>query len=71
MLSTRAFLTNSTRIIPSLSSSRFGSTLIVAEHNEEKLAPITLNAITAANKVFIQNRNRKDSNLKHQFFLLF
>ena len=56
MLSTRAFLTNSARFVPSLASSRFGSTLIVAEHNEEKLAPITLNAITAANKVFIKSK---------------
>jgi len=30
---------------------RFQSTLILAEHNNEKLSPITLNAITAAKKV--------------------
>ena len=30
---------------------RFQSTLIVAEHNNEKLSAITLNAITAAKKV--------------------
>jgi len=30
---------------------RFQSTLIVAEHNNEKLSPITLNAITAAKQV--------------------
>uniref|UniRef100_A0A668AKW9 Electron transfer flavoprotein subunit alpha n=1 Tax=Myripristis murdjan TaxID=586833 RepID=A0A668AKW9_9TELE len=30
---------------------RFQSTLVVAEHNNEKLTPITLNAITAASKV--------------------
>nr|XP_020467890.1 electron transfer flavoprotein subunit alpha, mitochondrial [Monopterus albus] len=30
---------------------RFQSTLVVAEHNNEKLTPITLNAITAASKL--------------------
>uniref|UniRef100_A0AAX7TPS9 Electron transfer flavoprotein subunit alpha n=1 Tax=Astatotilapia calliptera TaxID=8154 RepID=A0AAX7TPS9_ASTCA len=30
---------------------RFQSTLVIAEHNNEKLTPITLNAITAATKV--------------------
>ncbi|KAG9340713.1 hypothetical protein JZ751_020303 [Albula glossodonta] len=30
---------------------RFQSTLVVAEHNNDKLTPITLNAITAASKV--------------------
>uniref|UniRef100_A0A667Z6K6 Electron transfer flavoprotein subunit alpha n=1 Tax=Myripristis murdjan TaxID=586833 RepID=A0A667Z6K6_9TELE len=30
---------------------RFQSTLVVAEHNNEKLTPITLSAITAANKL--------------------
>ncbi|XP_062327206.1 electron transfer flavoprotein subunit alpha, mitochondrial-like [Osmerus eperlanus] len=30
---------------------RFQSTLVVVEHNNDKLTPITLNAITAANKV--------------------
>lgn len=30
---------------------RFQSTLVIAEHNNEKLTPITLNAITAASKV--------------------
>ncbi|KAM8860678.1 electron transfer flavoprotein subunit alpha, mitochondrial [Synchiropus picturatus] len=30
---------------------RFQSTLVVAEHNDDKLTPITLNAITAANKL--------------------
>jgi len=30
---------------------RFQSTLVVAEHNNEKLSPVTLNAITAAKKV--------------------
>lgn len=30
---------------------RFQSTLVVAEHNNDKLSPITLNAITAAKKV--------------------
>ncbi|XP_057692525.1 electron transfer flavoprotein subunit alpha, mitochondrial [Corythoichthys intestinalis] len=30
---------------------RFQSTLVVAEHNNEKLTPITLNAISAANKL--------------------
>lgn len=30
---------------------RFQSTLVVAEHNNEKLTPITLNTITAANKL--------------------
>lgn len=30
---------------------RFQSTLVVVEHNNDKLTPITLNAITAASKV--------------------
>ncbi|XP_061577832.1 electron transfer flavoprotein subunit alpha, mitochondrial [Cololabis saira] len=30
---------------------RFQSTLVIAEHNNEKLTPITLNAISAANKL--------------------
>lgn len=30
---------------------RFQSTLVIAEHNNEKLTPVTLNAITAATKV--------------------
>ncbi|CAJ0562837.1 unnamed protein product, partial [Mesorhabditis spiculigera] len=35
----------------SVAGSRFASTLVVAEHNDEKLSPITLNAITAASKL--------------------
>lgn len=31
--------------------SRFASTLVIAEHNNEKLTPVTLNAITAASKI--------------------
>merc|ERR1712213_83694 len=30
---------------------RYQSTLVIAEHNNEKLTPITLNAITAASKI--------------------
>lgn len=30
---------------------RFQSTLVVAEHNNDKLTPITLNAISAASKL--------------------
>jgi electron transfer flavoprotein alpha subunit len=30
---------------------RFESTLIIAEHNNEKLTPITLNALTAAKQI--------------------
>jgi electron transfer flavoprotein alpha subunit len=30
---------------------RFQSTLVIAEHNNEKLLPITQNAITAAKKL--------------------
>lgn len=30
---------------------RFQSTLVVAEHNNDKLSPVTLNAINAAKKV--------------------
>lgn len=30
---------------------RLESTLVVAEHNNDKLAPATLNAITAATKI--------------------
>uniref|UniRef100_A0A672K131 Electron transfer flavoprotein subunit alpha, mitochondrial n=1 Tax=Sinocyclocheilus grahami TaxID=75366 RepID=A0A672K131_SINGR len=32
-------------------TTRFQSTLVVAEHNNETLTPITLNAITAATKL--------------------
>ena len=31
--------------------SRFQSTLVIAEHDNEKLTPVTLNAITAASKI--------------------
>ncbi|CAE1290667.1 fixB [Acanthosepion pharaonis] len=31
--------------------SRFASTLVIAEHNNENLTPVTLNAITAASKI--------------------
>ena len=30
---------------------RYNSTLVIAEHNNEKLTPITLNTITAASKI--------------------
>ena len=30
---------------------RYQSTLVVAEHNNEKLSPVTLNTITAASKI--------------------
>ncbi|EDO46072.1 predicted protein [Nematostella vectensis] len=34
-----------------LCASRNASTLVIAEHNDEHLVPVTLNAITAANKI--------------------
>ncbi|PIC51773.1 hypothetical protein B9Z55_000215 [Caenorhabditis nigoni] len=47
MLSARTVLSRTAR----LSNARLNSTLVVAEHDEAKLAPITLNAITAAGKL--------------------
>lgn len=38
-------------LIDCLQTSRVNSTLVIAEHDDSKLAPITLNAITAASKV--------------------
>ncbi|KAH7727808.1 Protein F27D4.1 [Aphelenchoides avenae] len=47
MLSSR----NLVRTFARLQNSRFASTLVVAEHDDTKLNPVTLNAITAANKI--------------------
>ncbi|CAD6186069.1 unnamed protein product [Caenorhabditis auriculariae] len=48
MLSARSILTRAAR---SSNSSRLSSTLVIAEHDDANLAPITLNAITAAGKL--------------------
>ncbi|CAB01967.2 putative electron transfer flavoprotein subunit alpha, mitochondrial [Caenorhabditis elegans] len=48
MLSARTVLSRAGLIS---NASRLNSTLVVAEHDETKLAPITLNAITAASKL--------------------
>ncbi|CAB3408991.1 unnamed protein product [Caenorhabditis bovis] len=48
MLSAKNVLTRAVRLT---NSSRLSSTLVIAEHDDAKLAPITLNAITAANKL--------------------
>ncbi|KAK5966970.1 hypothetical protein GCK32_009691 [Trichostrongylus colubriformis] len=48
MLSTRSLLG---RVIRQNGVFRFSSTLVIAEHDETKLAPITLNAISAAGKL--------------------
>ncbi|XGW19568.1 hypothetical protein V3C99_003425, partial [Haemonchus contortus] len=48
MLSTRSLLG---RVVRQNGVFRFNSTLVIAEHDETKLAPITLNAISAAGKL--------------------
>uniref|UniRef100_A0A8R1I6Z4 ETF domain-containing protein n=1 Tax=Caenorhabditis japonica TaxID=281687 RepID=A0A8R1I6Z4_CAEJA len=48
MLSAKSVLNRTARFV---NASRLNSTLVVAEHDDSKLAPITLNAITAANKL--------------------
>ncbi|EYC33504.1 hypothetical protein Y032_0002g833 [Ancylostoma ceylanicum] len=48
MLSARTLFTN---VLRTNVASRFSSTLVIAEHDDTKLAPITLNAITAAGKL--------------------
>jgi len=39
------------QVVRGLQNGRFASTLVLAEHNDEKLSPLTLNAITAAKKL--------------------
>ncbi|TKR92979.1 hypothetical protein L596_007521 [Steinernema carpocapsae] len=47
MLSSRSLLSRTARV----AGRRFNSTLVVAEHNDDKLAPVTLNAISGAAKL--------------------
>ncbi|RCN43587.1 hypothetical protein ANCCAN_10430 [Ancylostoma caninum] len=50
MLSVRTLFAN---VLRTNVASRFSSTLVIAEHDDTKLAPITLNAITAAGKSYV------------------